>query len=301
MQPIPDLSIIIVTYNAAQFLTLTLDSIRLQRGLSVQTIVVDNHSSDNTLDTVRKSYPWVEVVERKTNIGFSAGNNAGVSRARADLILFLNPDVIFQNSDDLKLYVEKYRTTPGVGLLTPRVNLKINNELDQTCHRGFPTPWAAFTHFSGLEKLFPRSAIFSQYTQGYKDINTEHEVDAVGGMCVMISRKIGTAVGWWDETYPFYGEDLDLSYRVREAGYKNIFWPDVIVLHYKGATTGMSKQSRHVTSASRETTRQVKGWSVDAMEIFYRKHYMNKYPAYLTWLVFTGISLMRLWRTRLSA
>ncbi len=296
----PDVSIIILNYNAERFLPKTLDSIKMQKGISIQTIVVDNKSTDQSLQLLKDQYPWVEIVKRNTSTGFAAGNNAGLPRAKADTILFFNPDIAFTEKDDLKRCYDKYYSTKNIGILTARVNLVVNGQVDVTCHRGFPTPWAAFTHFSGLEKLFPESSLFAQYTAGYLGYDTEHEIDAVGGMFMLLSRRVGDKIGWWDEEYPLYGEDIDFSYRVHELGLKNYYWPLVVVEHYKGATTGMSKSSQKVTSANKETVRRVKGWSIQAMEIFYRKHYAQKYPFFVTWLVMLGIRLMRFKRVTLA-
>lgn len=298
--PGPDVSIIILNYNAERFLPKTLDSIRMQKDVSVQTIVVDNKSTDNSLQLIAEKYPWVEVVKRDTSLGFSAGNNAGVPLAKAEMILFFNPDIAFTTDYDLRKCLDKYKAVDNIGVLTARVNLVVNGKIDDTCHRGFPTPWAALTHFSGLEKLFPESSLFAQYTAGYLGYDTEHAVDAVGGMFMLMSRDIGEKIGWWDEEYPLYGEDIDFCYRVVELGKKNYYWPGVVVEHYKGATTGMSKSSAKVTSASKETTRRVKGWSIQAMEIFYRKHYIKKYPALLNWLVMLGIRVMKVKRVTLA-
>lgn len=296
----PDVSVIILNYNALVFLRKTLASVMKQKGIKVETIVVDNNSSDDSKSMVNKEFPSVKWVQRDTSTGFSAGNNAGLPYAHADTILFFNPDIAFTKSDDLKRCLDKYYKTKNIGLLTSRVNLVVNGEIDATCHRGFPTPWAAFTHFSGLEKLFPNSKIFSQYTQSYKGYDTEHEVDAVGGMFMLLSKKLGDKIGWWDEDYPLYGEDIDFSYRVKKLGYKNIYWPSVIANHYKGASTGMSKSSKKVTSASKATTRRVKGWSIQAMEVFYAKHYAKKYPFFINWLVYLGIKLMKFYRVTLA-
>jgi len=300
MQTKPQVSIIILNYNAAPFLPKTLDSIKMQKGITTETILVDNKSTDNSLELIQNNYPWVKVVKRNTSTGFAAGNNAGLPIALADTILFFNPDIAFKKPTDLKKCFDKYYATPGLGLLTARVNLVVNGQIDETCHRGFPTPWNSFCHFFGLEKLFPNCPLTTGYTLRTLGYDTEHEVGAIGGMFMLLSRQLGDKIGWWDEEYPLYGEDLDFSYRVYERGYKNLYWPSVVVEHYKGATTGMSKTSKKVTSASSSTTKRVKGWSIQAMEIFYRKHYAQKYPFFLNWLVYLGIKLMYLKRVVLS-
>jgi len=296
----PDVSIIILNYNAEKFLRETLKSVMMQKGLTIQTIVVDNNSSDNSRAMVKQEFPHVIWVQRDTSLGFSAGNNAGLPYAKSETILFLNPDASFTKSSDLKKCYDKLWSDDTIGTLTARVNLVLTGGIDVTCHRGFPTPWASLTHFSGLSKLFPRIPIFNEYTKNYLGYDQEHEIDSVGGMFMLMRRSVGAEVGWWDEDYPLYGEDIDFCYRLNEAGYRNLYWPEVTVLHYKGVTTGMSKQSSSVTTAKKETIRRVKGWSVQAMELFYRKHYVQKYPFFINWLVFLGLKLMKFRRVTLA-
>ena len=295
----PEVSIIILNYNAEKFLRETLKSIAMQKGLMIETIVVDNNSTDNSKAMVKKEFPDVLWVQRDTALGFSAGNNAGLPFIHADTVLFLNPDASFIKSSDLKICCEKLTSDNGIGALTARVDLALTKRIDVTCHRGFPTPWSAFTHFSGLSRLFPSTPLFNQYTKNYLGYDNEHEIDSVGGMFMLMRRSVGDQVEWWDEDYPLYGEDIDFCYRLHQAGYHNFFYPKVTVLHYKGASTGMSKHNQTVTTAKKETTRQVKDWSIQAMEIFYKKHYVQKYPFFITWLVYLGIKLLKFRRLSL--
>lgn len=296
----PDVSIIILNYNAEKFLRETLKSVQTQKGLTIETIVVDNNSSDNSRAMVAKEFPEALWVQRDTSVGFSAGNNAGLPHAHANTILFLNPDASFTKPHDLKVCYDKLWSDKTIGTLTGRVNLVLTGGIDETCHRGFPTPWASFTHFSGLSRLFPHAPLFNQYTKNYLGYDQEHEIDAVGGMFMLMRKCVGEAVGWWDEDYPLYGEDIDFCYRIHEAGYRNLYFPKVKILHYKGVTTGMSKQSASVTTAKKDTIRRVKGWSITAMRLFYDKHYKDKYPFFVTWLVYLGIKLMYFKRVTLA-
>jgi hypothetical protein len=296
----PVVSVIILNYNAEKFLRETLKSVEMQKGIEIETIVVDNNSSDGSKAMVKKEFPGVKWVQRDTSVGFSAGNNAGLPFSHADAVLFLNPDASFTKSSDLKKCLDKLYSDETIGTLTARVNLVLTGGIDVTCHRGFPTPWASFTHFVGLSKLFPDTPLFNQYTKNYLGYTKEHEIDAVGGMFMLMRRSVGEQVGWWDEDYPLYGEDIDFCYRIHEAGYRNLYWPEVTVLHYKGVTTGMSKQSSTVTTAKKDTIRRVKGWSIQAMEIFYKKHYEKKYPFFINALVYLGIKIMKFRRVTLA-
>ncbi len=295
-----DVSVIILNYNAEKFLRETLKSVEMQKSVTVETIVVDNNSSDGSRAMVEKEFKNARWVQRDTSLGFSAGNNAGLPFVHSDAVLFLNPDASFTKPTDLKMCLDKLWSDDTIGTITGRVNLVLTSGIDETCHRGFPTPWAGFTHFSGLSKMFPDVPFFNQYTKRYLGYTSEHEIDAVGGMFMLMRRSVGEQVGWWDEDYPLYGEDIDFCYRLKEAGYRNLYWPKVKVLHYKGVTTGMSKQSSTVSTAKKDTIRRVKGWSVQAMEIFYRKHYVKKYPFFINWLVFLGIKVMKFRRVTMA-
>lgn len=296
----PDISVIILNYNAKPFLNDCLSSIDMQKDLNIQIVMVDNKSTDDSVECVKKNFPHVEIVRRNTTVGFSAGNNRGVERAKAKMILFLNPDMKFRKSTDLKKCLDKYYKTNRIGVLTCKVLLVISGNIDETSHRGFPTPWAAITYFSGLARIFPNSKLFSQYLQSYKGYDTEHEVDSVGGMFMLMDRTVGQTAGWWDEDYPLYGEDIDFCYRIKEKGYKIFYWPYVTAEHYKGASTGRSKHSKSVTTASKDTLKRVKGWSIQAMEVFYKKHYVDKYPFFINWMVMLGIKLLKFKRVILA-
>lgn len=294
--PKNNISVVIVTHNAMDFLKETLTSLFKQKGISLETIVVDNKSTDQTRAMLKKFFPKVHLLTRNTPVGFASANNLGIKHSHADTILFLNPDVTFGSDNDLKKCYSRLYDNPKVGAISPRVNLVKTGLIDETCHRGFPTPWASLTHFSGLSQLFPHVPIFNQYTKNYLGYNNEHSIDSVGGMFMLVKKTAGQSISWWDEDFAFYGEDIDFCYRLWQHNYSVLYYPQVKVLHYKGITTGMSKQSKELTTAKKETIRRVKAWSVQAMEIFYRKHYQQKYPFFVNWLVYLGLKLMYLRR-----
>ena len=295
-----DLSIIIVSHNSHDFLRQTLNSLATQKNITYETIVVDNLSTDNTREMLKREFPEVKLVKRDTSVGFAAANNVGIKQATAGTLLFLNPDISFNTPTDLARCYEHLNIDNKISCLGPRVTLALTGEIDATSHRGFPTPFASFTHFSGLSKLFSNVAMLNQYTKSYLGYDNEHEIDAIGGMFMMLKREAGESIGWWDEEYDFYGEDLDLCYRLWQHNLRILYYPTVTIKHYKGATTGMSKSSHSVTTATSEKTRQVRRWSIQAMEIFYRKHYQKKYPFLINWIVFLGIRLMKFRRVTLA-
>lgn len=295
-----DLSIIIVSHNSQDFLRQTLNSLATQQSTSYETIVVDNLSTDNTREMLKSEFPEIKLIKRDASVGFAAANNVGIKQASAGTLLFLNPDISFNTPTDLARCYERLNIDNRIACLGPKVTLALTGEIDATSHRGFPTPLASFTHFSTLSRLFPNVAVLNQYTKRYLGYDHEHEIDAIGGMFMMIKKGAGESVGWWDEEYDFYGEDLDLCYRLWQQNLRILYYPTVTIKHYKGATTGMSKSSRSVTTASAEKTRQVRRWSIQAMEIFYRKHYEKKYSFLVNQLVYLGIKILYIIRVGLA-
>ncbi len=286
-----DLSVIVVSYNTCRLLDDCLDSLYTADappgGLEV--IVVDNASTDGSVEMVKNRYPQATLVASAENLGFSAANNRGTAVASGEFVLFLNSDTVVER-DALARPLTYMRANPDVGALT--VNLVYpNGERDPDNHRGFPTPWNAFCHFSGLGRLFPRNPRFNGYFRNYEDFSQIHEVPVIAGSYMMMPRALDRQLGGWDESYFFYGEDIDYCYRIHQAGYRIIYYPLVRVMHYKGASSGLRKESADIARPPKETRVRVAKESIRAMELFYRKFYRDKYPRVVTALVLAGIRL----------
>ncbi len=292
-----DLSIVIVGYNTKTFLKACIQSIKSSslKNLKVEIIVVDNASSDDSMGMLKREFPAVIRIQNKTNLGFAKANNIGVRKTKGRYVLFLNPDTLL-GPTVLCEAVEFMDLNSDVAVSSPRLELA-SGKLDEASHRGFPTPWNSFTHFSGLEKMFPKSKLFSGYTKGWLlDDYNPHEVDSVVGAFYLTRREAGQEVGWWDEDYFWYGDELDFSYRLKEKGWKIFFLPKLKVLHYKGVSSGIIGHTAKLSSASRETKLRSAKASTQAMKIFYDKHYKDKYPFVINWLVTFGISLLSIIR-----
>lgn len=289
LESMVDLSIIIVSYNTKDILLECLESVynNLPKNLAVEVFVVDNASSDGSVEMVKREFPKTIVIENKENFGFSKANNMCVEKAKGKYILFLNSDTkILQDVfTEMIIFMEKQKET---GAATCRVELP-SGDIDDASHRGFPTPWNAFCHFSGLSKIFPRSRIFSGYSFGWKDLSATHEIDACAGAFMIVRRVAGEQIGWWDEDFFWYGDDLDLCFRLKEKGWKIYYVPTVSILHYKGVSGGIKSHSQHLTTADEETKNLATKARFSAMKIFYRKHYLKKYPKFVMWLVMLGI------------
>lgn len=283
-----DLSIIILNYNTKDYLKDCLLTIQESDtdGFIYETIIVDNASTDGSIEEIRNTKYAIRnllIIQNKKNLGFAAGNNVGVKKSSGRYVLFLNPDTVLEKNT-LKEMIKFMDNHQEAGAATCKLLLP-SGKLDESCHRGFPTPWNAFCHFSGLEKLFPKSKIFSGYLLGYLDKNKVHQIDSASGAFLLVRRGVGEQINWWDEDYFWYGEDLDFCYRIKENGWQIFFNPLVKTLHYKGASSGLKKQ------------RSAKS-STQVMRIFYQKHYLKRYPKILTWAVLRGIDLVE--RIRLS-
>lgn len=284
-----DLSIVIVNRNTADFLEACLRSLETAVPPRVRTEieVIDNASTDDSVDRVKTLFPRVRLVPTEANLGFARANNHGIALATGRYILFLNPDTLAGPSS-LGPVLEFLEKTPDAGAATCRVELA-DGSLDDAAHRGFPTPWNALCHFSGLARLFPYSRLFAGYSRGWEDMRKTHEIEALAGAFMLVRREAGESVGWWDEDYFFYGDDLDFCYRLKRAGWLIYFVADSTVLHYKGVSSGIRSESHAVTTADTATRLLSTRARFEAMRIFYRKHYRGVYPAPLTLAVLVAI------------
>ncbi len=288
------LSIIIVSFNTRDVLSHCLESLYTgykQQFINKQfeVILIDNASSDDTIVMIKKAFPWVTLIQSESNSGFAKANNWGIQKSHGEYVLLLNPDTIVEKNTLTYLitYMDGHQ---AVGISTCKV-LLTNGQLDDACHRGFPTPWRAFTYFSGLAKLFPHSTFFNGYHLGYQHMDEIHEIESCVGAFLLIRRTIGERVHWLDEDYFWYGEDLDLCYRVKQLGSKIMYIPDVSIIHYKGAASGLKKHSQHITKADSGVKLRATEARFAVMRTFYEKHYRTLYPRWMMRLVFLGIGI----------
>jgi GT2 family glycosyltransferase len=284
----PVLSIITVNYNSSKLLLNLIDSITNSRlGFSYEHLVVDNGSSEDT--TILRDNPHIVYIQSINN-GFSCGNNLAISRARGNYLWFLNPDTTVE-TDAISYLLTYLKNHPDVGIVSPKLVLP-TGDIDKNCHRGFPTIANSLFHFLKLDALFPTSKLFAGYFMGHLPLDQEREVDAVGGSSVLMPRAVGEKVGWWDEDYFMYGEDIDLAYRVKQAGFKVMYVPAVTVHHHHGASSGLKSTSSVVSIATKETRiRSVKA-TTNAMRIFYKKHLASQKSKLTNNLVYLGIDIL---------
>jgi len=242
----------------------------------LEVLVVDNGSSDGSPAMVKEEFGNVILIESKENLGFAKANNIAIKKAVGDYILLLNPDTIVVGDclDKCVQYMDKHR---DIGVLGCKVILP-DGRLDVACRRSFPTPSVSFYRMVGLSKLFPKHKRFAQYNLTYLDENETYDVDSVVGAFMLVRREIIDQVGMLDEDYFMYGEDIDWCYRIKQAGWKVVYYPEAVIIHYKGASGG-KRNPRIIYEFYR------------AMYLFYKKHYQSKYSILVTCIIYLGIAL----------
>ncbi|MCS7209237.1 MAG: glycosyltransferase family 2 protein [Fimbriimonadales bacterium] len=255
------LSICIVNWNTRELLRACLQSLyRYPPSESFEVIVVDNASSDGSATMVCAEFPQVVLIANAHNLGYARGNNQAIQRAQGEFILLLNPDTeVFESTLDRA--VAFLRAHPEAGAIGAK-QLFPDGRV-QASVRGFPTPKNLLFEVLGLARLLPNSRLLGGYRMRWFRYDTVAEVDQPMATFLMTRRAVIEQVGLMDEAFPLFFNDVDWCYRVKQAGWRIYFVPEVCILHHGGAST---RQVR--LSAVRESHR--------ALEAFYRKHYREQ-------------------------
>jgi GT2 family glycosyltransferase len=280
--PVPDIGIIIVSWNTIDLLEKCLASVYGNRGVSYEVSVIDNASDDGSADMVARKFPLAGIIRNIANLGFSRATNQGLrsfgfdgSSAAPRYALLLNPDTELPETA-LTAMAGLLDGNPQAGAAGPRL-LRPDGSLDPACRRSFPTPASSFYRFSGMSKLFPGSRRFGSYNLTYCDPAATIEVDCVNGAFMMVRGPLIAEVGLMDEEFFFGGEDLDWAFRIRATGRTILYYPEVTVKHVKQAAFRKNAGARY------EFNR--------AMWLFYRKHYRVTTPFLLDWCIRMGLAL----------
>ncbi len=269
------LSIIIVNYNVKYFLHLCLQSVKSAIGkIEVEVFVVDNNSTDGSVEMVRQVFPWVKVIANTNNLGFGVANNQAITLAVGKYILLQNPDTVVAE-DTYSRIIDFMDLKPEAGGLGVKMIDGVGKFLPES-KRGLPTPEVAFYKIFGLSVLFPKSRIFGKYHLGFLDNREMHAVDVLSGAFMLMRKEVLDKVGSFDEQFFMYGEDIDLSYRISEAGYKIYYYPGTTIIHYKGEST--KKGSLNYVFVFYK-----------AMIIFARKHFASQKAALFSLLINTAV------------
>ena len=245
------LSIVIVNYNVRTYLEQCLQSVaKALEGIEGEVFVVDNHSDDDSVETVKTQYPWVRLIENSENIGFARANNIAIRQSTGDYVLLLNPDTVVgeQTLREVLRFMEAHPKAGGAGVMMHNAD----GSLAPESRRAIPTPWVSFLKMLGLTK---------RYYMSHLSWDNPGRIDVISGAFCFLRKKALDEIGLLDEDFFMYGEDIDLSYRLLKGGWENWYLPYPIV-HYKGKSTQKSDY-RYVHIFYK------------AMLIFFRKHYSH--------------------------
>lgn len=253
------LSVVIVNYNVKYFLEQCLHSVQKSAaGIEVEIIVLDNQSTDGSLEYLKPRFPKANFIENETNLGFARACNKGLELARGQYVLFLNPDTLL-SENTLEVCLRFFQFQKDAGAIGVKM-LDGSGKFLKESKRSFPSPITSFYKLFGLARIFPKSKIFNRYYAGYLDKNKNHEVDVLAGAFMMIRKEVLDRIGGFDEAFFMYGEDIDLSYRIQKTGYKNYYLAETEIIHFKGEST------------RRGSLNYVRMFYT-AMSIFVKKHY----------------------------
>jgi len=272
------LSVIVVNYNVRYFLEVCLHSVlRAAQGFDTEVIVVDNNSTDDSCEMVRRSFPSVVLIENKDNKGFSKANNQAVAVAKGEYILFLNPDTVMPE-DFFKKTVAYMDTHPEAGALGPRL-IDGKGQFAPDSKKSFPSLSVAIFKTTGINKLFSSSPYINKYYAVHIAERQTAGVDVLSGCCMLVRRSaMDEAGGPFDEDYFMYCEDVDLSWRIHKAGYSNVYFPEADLIHYKGEST-------------RKMTLSYVRIFNEALITFVKKHYTKQQAGLFILFINAGIVL----------
>jgi GT2 family glycosyltransferase len=271
------LSVVIVNYNVKHFIEQCLFSVlKAAQHVSCEVFVVDNNSVDGSVALIKERFPQITLIENKVNTGFSVANNQAIRLARGEYVLLLNPDTVVQEDTFVKTvaFMDEHPDAGGLGVKM----LDGQGNFAPESKRGLPTPAVAFYKMFGFSKLFPRSRKFGKYHLTYLPENEINEVDVLSGAFMLMRKSLLDKIGLLDETFFMYGEDIDLSYRITKAGYKNYYFPLTQIIHYKGESTKRSSINYVLIFYK-------------AMAIFSKKHFSGSHTFWFTFLINLAIIL----------
>jgi GT2 family glycosyltransferase len=267
------LSIIIVNYNVKYFLEQCLLSVsKAVRNIDAEIFVIDNASADGSFEFFQNRFSNVHFIWNKTNVGFAKANNQVLKIAQGKYILFLNPDTIIPEDCFEKCidFIKKNNGALGIKMIDGHGNFLKESK------RGFPSPFTSFFKLAGFSKLFPGSKTFSKYHLGNLNENENHEVDVLAGAFMMMPKHILNKTGGFDEDFFMYGEDIDLSFRIQKAGFKNYYFAESSIIHFKGEST------------KKGSLNYVKMF-YKAMSVFVKKHYGSKQAGLFSFFIHIAI------------
>jgi GT2 family glycosyltransferase len=247
-----DISVCIVNWNTKELLSNCIDSILEKTSdVSYEVIVVDNNSTDGSAEMVKRRFPNCKLIESKENLGFSRGNNLGLWEATGKYILFLNPDTILITNALLGMF-QFMEVNTDVGAVGCKLRSQ-DGSIQFTCARTYPSLWNQFCDMMMLNRLFPRSKMFSTIEMVYWDHKDSSAVDCLSGACIFAMKGIVTELRGFDEGFFMYAEDVDLCYRIKREGWTLYYLASEEIFHLEGASSKKQSQEYFSTIAMRES------------------------------------------------
>jgi GT2 family glycosyltransferase len=263
---VPDASVVIVSFNTRDILRTCLASLKRATGdLDIEVIVVDNASHDGSADMVAAEFPGVSLVRSAVNLGFAGGNNAAFGQAHGRHVILLNPDTVL-GRDTLGRAIAHMDTAPSVGMAGGRL---LNRDgSDEPAARQFPSVFNDFLALSGLAARFPRSRLFGRFDRTWAPVAQPADVDWVPGAFAIIRGEVLAQVGHFDERFFLYYEEVDLCRRIKAAGWRIRYWPDIVVHHWGGESSKTLTDQAISSSGS-----QLVLWRMRSALLYYRKQH----------------------------
>ncbi|MES2762973.1 MAG: glycosyltransferase [Bacteroidota bacterium] len=271
------LSVVIVNYNVKHFIEQCLFSVlKASENIACEVFVVDNNSVDGSVTLIKEKFPQINLIVNKTNTGFSVANNQALKLAKGEYVLLLNPDTVVQEDTFAKVlaFMDTHPEAGGLGVKM----LDGQGNFAPESKRGLPTPSVAFYKMFGFSRFFPGSKRFGKYHLSYLPQDQICEIDVISGAFMLMRKSVLDKIGYLDETFFMYGEDIDLSYRITKAGFKNYYFPETQIIHYKGESTKRSSLNYVIIFYK-------------AMAIFTKKHFSGSHAFWFNALIHLAIFL----------
>jgi len=276
-----------VSYHSRELLKNCLDSLVVNHPqASYEIIVIDNHSTDGSVEMLQLSHPNVILEALQAEESYTRAMNRALKTARGQILVQLNPDTVIKPGvwDALTDFMN---SQAEVGICTPKV-LNRDGTLQMQCRRSAAGPWDTFCYVIGLSRLFPKNRHFAGYLMTYMDEDVNHPCDAVSGSCMLTRREVVNKIGYLDESYYAYQEDSDYCFRARQAGFQVYYVPLGQIIHYGGQGGSLVHTRRSIYEWHRSY------W------IYYRKHFAPREIIFVNWLVYIGISIRLVLKLGLS-
>ena len=270
------LSIIIVNYNSKLLLEQCINSIN-NPGINYEIIIVDNNSGDGSKEYLPLTFTGVKFIFNDENRGFAKACNQGFTISSGKYVLFLNPDTLLAGTS-LRDCISFFETHADAGAIGVRM-VDVKGAYLKESKRGFPSPGTSFYKLFGLTAVFPGSKTFAKYYKGHLPEEDNNPVEVLSGAFMMIRRDLFEKLNGFDEDFFMYGEDIDLSLRVIQSGYKNYYLGTIKIVHQKGGST--TYDSRYVKDF------------YGAMKLFVKKHYGHRSGLYRS-ILMTGIDFRKM-------